>query len=161
MSSQKIYKLAMFENEIGEWVFINRPFIIENSSLLSGIFLRDTWFCYKIEKKKYYNDEHFMILEIDNPNDFDKTLELINRKHENNRWRNKPSIGDKPPDYNSNFSRYFHITRKMIKNAKKQIELEKKDSHIIKLYDDNCLFKIELMKFDNEFMLSLPRFNLF
>ena len=49
----------------------------------------------------------------------------------------------------------------MIKNAKKQIELEKKDSHIIKLYDDNCLFKIELMKFDNEFMLSLPRFNLF
>ena len=52
MSSQKIYKLAMFENEIGEWVFINRPFIIENSSLLSGIFLRDTWFCYKIEKKK-------------------------------------------------------------------------------------------------------------
>ena len=159
MSSQKIYKLAMFENEIGEWVFINKPFIIENTDLLSGLFLRDTWFCYKIDKR--YIDEHFMILEIDNPNDFEKTLELINRNHENNRWHNKPSIDDKPPDYYSNFSRYFHITRKIIKNAKKQIELEKKDSQVIDVYDDNCLFKIELMKFENEFMLSLPRFNLF
>ena len=159
MSSQKIYKLAMFATDIGEWVFINKPFIIEKTDLLSGLFLRDTWFCYKIDKN--YTDEHFMILEIDNPNDFEKTLELINRKHENNKWHNKPSIDDKPPDYYSNFSRYFHITRKIIKNAKRQIELEGKDSHIIKLYDDNCLFKIELMEFDKAFMLSLPNFSLF
>ena len=37
-------------------------------------------FVIRLKKKKYYNDEHFMILEIDNPNDFDKTLELIKSK---------------------------------------------------------------------------------
>ena len=113
MSNKKIYKLAMFDDEIGEWVFINKPFIIENTDLLSGLFLRDTWFCYKINKNKHYNDHHFMILEFDNPYDFEKTLNLINRNHlNNNRWYNKPSIKDKPPDYYSNFARYFNFQLK-------------------------------------------------
>jgi hypothetical protein len=159
MSSRTIYKLAMFSNEFDQWVFINKSFIIENTDLLSGLFLSDIWFSHKIDEN--CDDYHFMILEIDNPSDLENALELINKNHKNKYNGVRASILDKPTDYHSNFSRYFHITRKIIKNAKKQIDLENKDTQVIKLYDDNCLFKIELMKFEEMFLLSLPKFNLF
>jgi len=158
MSDGVIYKLAMYTSEIDKWVFINKPFMIENENLLSGVFLRDIWFCYKINKN--YNDIHFMILKIkNNPNEWKQALKIINKNHVEGNI--KPSINDKPGDVYSDFSKYFHLDNKTIKNIKTQIKNENKESHIIKLYDDNCEFNIELIKFEDIFMITLPRFNIY
>lgn len=157
MSNKIIYKLAKYDFEIDKWIFIRKPFIIENENLLSGVFLRDIWFCYRLNKN--YNDVHLMILKIkNNPGEWEQALKIINRNHVGNNV--EPSIADKLPEICSDFSKYFHLSNKIIKNAKKQINKENKVSQIIKLCDGNCLFNIELMKFEDIFMITLPRFNI-
>ena len=154
------YNLAMYDSvKDNEWFMIKNSFIIENTQLMSGTFLRDLWFCYKVEQNQA--DIHFMILEIkNNPIDLNNNIEWINRNHgENN--DNQPSVLDKPPDYYSNFSRYFKLEYGLIENIKTNMEKAKNNSEKIYLYDNNCKLTIELVKMGNDYCLTLPRFELF
>ena len=154
------YKLAMYDSvNDNDWFMINKSFIIENTQLLSGSFLRDLWFCYKLEQN--HTDVHFMILEIkNNPIDYNNNIGWINRNHGEN-TDIQPSELDKPPEYYSNFSRYFKLDYELIEKIKKNMENAKNNSEKIQLYDDNCKFTIELIKIEDEYCLTLPRFELF
>ena len=138
------------------WYMLNHHFIIEknNNNQVSGTFLRDIWFNYEIPEK---DELYFMIILIHNENHYNKIMTIIENTTELNE-NGIPTVNNIP--IQSSFSKCFILTKNIIKNTKEKMNKNNKNTEQITLFQDNCYFIINIITYDNKFMVTLPRFEL-
>ena len=138
------------------WNMLNHHFIIEknNNNQVSGTFLRDIWFNYEIPDK---DELYFMIILIHNENHYNKIMTIIEKATELND-NGIPTVNNIP--IKSSFSKCFILTKNIINNTKEKMKKYNKNTEQITLFQDNCYFIINIITYDNKYMVTLPRFEL-
>jgi hypothetical protein len=146
------YSLILYDASKDKcWKLLNHHFIIEEKiNSVKGVFLRDMWFNYDIPE----NDLYFMITLIRDENHLCTIRDsILNNPVLNN--NGIPNINSIP--IQSSFSRCFILSNNMVNNTKKKIKQNKEQ---IILYQDNCYFKIYIVKCNNKYTVTLPSFEL-
>ena len=138
------------------WTLLNRYFILEKNEndIVRGTFLSDLWFNYKIQED---SDIYFMILFIENRKQYNFIINLLGSNQIINE-NHLPNINNIP--INTKYAKSFILTKEKIKNTYGEMEEKKKNSHRIALYQDNCIFNIEMMKHDSCYTIGLPNFEI-
>jgi len=138
------------------WNMLNHHFIIEEkiNDRIRGTFLRDIWFNYEIPKK---DELYFMITLINNKNHYNSIINIIENNTELNN-NGTPNINSIP--IQSSFSRCFVLSKHIINKTNEEMKINKQNRVQITLYQDNCYFIFYITKFNNKYMVTLPRFEL-
>jgi len=152
------YGLLLFDSSKKNkcWCMLNHHFIIEEKidNRIMGAFLRDIWFNHEVSEK---DELYFMITLICNENHYNKIMNIIENTTELN-TNGIPTVNNIP--IKTSFSRCFILTTYTINNTKEKMERMKTNTETITLYQDDCYFIINLIKYDDKFMVTLPRFEL-
>ena len=150
------YSLILYDaSKDNCWNLLNNYFIIEEkiNNSVKGVFLRDIWFNYEIPT----NDLYFMITLIRDENHYNSIMNIIiNNPGLNN--NGIPNINSIPIP--SSFSKCFILSNNIVNNTKKKMKINNKNKEKITLYQDNCYFIIYIIKSNNKYMVTLPRFEL-
>ena len=138
------------------WELLNRHFVLEENknNIVRGTFLSDLWFNYKIQKD---SDIYFMILFVENKYEYNNIVHLLKTNQVINE-NCLPNINNIP--INTKFARSFILSKEIIINKCEEMKKKKKNNEQIVLYQDNCIFIIELMKHDEFYTIGLPRFEI-
>lgn len=147
--------LAMFDTKKDDsWNVLYKSFIINKNTNeeLNGMFLKDLWFNYQVDREENVSDIHFMLL-------FSKESQK-NILQDINRLNNDfPSIYDSPT-VTCNLCKKFVLKPELIEKTgtslKKHGDIEK-----INLYDENNdMLSIELILCEKHYYLTLPTFHI-
>lgn len=139
------------ENFEDKWHVINRQFILErtdNINSVSGVFLQDIWFNYKLKSTYSDNDKQLKFMIIKSRNYVNMVNKIINNEVDNIETEMKKYIFKIQPE-NIN-KKYEDLHKKYLDRCRFKIKC-----------DENINFNIELFNYENENFITLPRFNIY
>tara|TARA_B100001059_G_scaffold230856_1_gene265719 strand:+ start:7418 stop:7879 length:462 start_codon:yes stop_codon:yes gene_type:complete len=143
------YLLAFLdENQESKWRVINRQFILEkNTDGISGVFLQDLWFNYKLKESYSNNDKPIKFMIIKSRHKVNKLNELLSNEFGNIIDLSEECYGFilRPGDIMDIYTEMYES-----KNIKYNCKLFCENT--------NILFRLEIIKFDNEYYITLPKF---
>ena len=151
------YALMYYDTSIrnSSWKLLYKHFILEenNDDCIKGIFLSDLWFNYKLHEKS--DDIYFMILYIENEKSYNDIINVLNRcknKNENN----LPNI--LKMCIQTSFVKSFILTSEKIKELQDEMIEKDVNTRSVTLFQDSCLFSLDVMKHCDFFTISIPKF---
>ena len=141
------------ENFENKWHVINRQFILERTDKInsvSGVFLQDIWFNYKLKSAYSDNDKQLKFMIIKSRNYVNMVNKIINNEVDNIETEMKKYIFKIQPD-NIN-KKYEDLHKKSLDRSRFKIKCEE---------NENINFNIEIFNYENENFITLPRFNIY
>ena len=136
------------ENQENKWHIINRQFILEeNPDSITGVFLQDLWFNYKLKGSYSNNDKPIKFMIIKSKHKVNKLNEILSNDF--------GDIGDLNEEYY-----VFTLTSKDIMDIYTEMWENKNTRYSCKLLceNKNISLEIEILEFDNEHYMTLPKF---
>ena len=153
------YGLMMYDTSSKEnkWSLQIYHFIIEynKNNVVRGSFLRDLWFNYKLEKDA---EIYFMIILIKDKKHHREIINILNNNGAISNENNIPNVLDIP--IKTDFARCFILTKNAINERMEKMSSGKQNTSKLIITNENCIFKIDVMRYDDIFTISIPSFEL-